>query len=121
MLNFTRRICRFYIRERMRSAGLADEHRVTLGEVRGNFRLPVKLDKATVTVISIAGRNTFGDNGTLCILSDVNHLRTCISLLLFICYSNRVELTNRVVSLQNDTWVLQCNGRTCLELCPGYL
>src|SRR5690625_7452134 len=99
MLNFTRRICRFYIRERMRSAGLADQHRVTLGGAPGIFRLPVKLDKATVTVIRIAGRNPLGDTGTLGILSDVNHLRTSISLLLLSCYSTSIYLSDRRVSL----------------------
>ena len=49
----------------------------------------------------------------------MNHLRTSICLLIIIGYRYRIELCGRIVSTQNTAWILPCNGRASLYLCPG--
>ena len=51
----------------------------------------------------------------------MNHLRTGVRLLLIVRDSNRVELTNRIVSLEYTTRVLPCDRRSGLNLRPRNL
>ncbi|WVZ12517.1 hypothetical protein V8G54_017047 [Vigna mungo] len=69
----------------------------------------------------MSNRYTLGDNPTPCVLPFVYHLGTCISLLIVIRQSNRIELPNTIISLQHNTRILPRDRRTRLHLRPRYL
>ena len=67
----------------------------------------------------MSGRNTFADNRTAGILTQMNHLRARIRLLVVIRHCHTIEFSRRVISRQNTGRVFPRNSRTCLHLCPG--
>ena len=69
----------------------------------------------------MSGRNTLGDNRTLGIFAQMDHLGTCIGLLVVVGHGYRVEFTDRIVASQDTTGILPGDGRTGLYLRPGDL
>ena len=51
----------------------------------------------------------------------MHHLSTGIGLLAIIRQGDRIELANRLVTLQQNTWVFPGNRRTGFHLCPRNL
>ena len=49
----------------------------------------------------MSGRDTFADNGTTGILTQMNHLRTRIRLLVIIRHRHTVEFSRGIISSQN--------------------
>ena len=69
----------------------------------------------------MTSRYALGDDGAACVLPKVCHLGSGIGLLISLGKGHGVELTYRVVPLQDNARVLPGNGRTCLHLCPRNL
>ena len=69
----------------------------------------------------MTGRNTFRHDRTFRILTQVDHLRSGICLLVIVGYSNRIELSDRIIAGQDATRVFPGNGRTGFHLCPRNL
>ena len=105
---------------RVGAALVADEQRVALGEIPGVVGSGHHLDQAAVGGAALSGRDALGDDGALGVLPDVNHLGAGVGLLVVVHQGHRVELSYRVVSLQDDTGVLPSYGRAGLNLGPGY-
>ena len=49
----------------------------------------------------------------------MDHLRTCVGLLIVVRHSNRIEFGLRIVATQNTRGILPGDSRTRLYLCPG--
>src|SRR5574344_797585 len=62
--------------------------------------------------------DTFADNGTSGVLTEMNHLRTGIGLLIIVCYGNRVEFGRRIVAGKNTGWIFPSDSRTGFDLRP---
>ena len=66
----------------------------------------------------MTGREALGDNSAARVLPDVDHLRPGVGLLVIIGESDRVELTHRVVTLQDAARIFPGDGRSGLHLRP---
>ena len=119
MLHNRRFIMDIHIRESMRTALITQQQRVALTIVTRIIRLLSYTHQATVRVLTMSGRNTFADNRTASILTQMNHLRARIRLLVVIRHRHTIEFSRRVISRQNTGRVFPRNSRTCLHLCPG--
>ena len=69
----------------------------------------------------MTSRDTLRNDGTLGVLTHVNHLGTGISLLIVVGNGYAVELSYRVVATQDAGRILPGNRRTCLYLSPAQL
>ena len=119
MLHNRRLIMDIHIREGMRTALVTQQQRVALTIVTRIIRLLSYTHQAPVRVLTMSGRDTLADNGTTGILTQMNHLRTRIRLLVVVRHRHTVEFRRRVISRQNTGRVFPRNSRTCLYLCPG--
>ena len=109
------------VRERVRAASIADKHRIALRVVASARRLREHLHAAAIRVVSFAGRDALRDDVRACVLADVDHFRTGVGLLTVIDYRHAIELTNRVVTLQNHARIFPGDRRSGLDLRPGNL
>src|SRR3954471_18883991 len=121
VLHAGRRVLDINVGERMRPALIADQHRVALREVAGVVRPLEDAHRAPVGVLAVAGRDPLGHDGALGVLADVDHLGAGVGLLVPLGQSDRVELADRVVSLEDHARVLPGDRRAGLHLRPGDL
>ena len=105
----------------MGATGRTQQQTVALAMVTGTFRTRRYFHQATVTVLAMTGRNTFRHDRTFRILTQVDHLRSGICLLVIVGYSNRIELTDRIIAGQDTTRVFPGNGRTGFHLWRPYV
>src|SRR5205807_482742 len=76
---------------------------------------------ASIAVLAVPGGDALRDDGALRVLADVDHLGAGVGLLIVIGNGHRVELANRVVTLQDATGILPGDRRAGLDLRPGDL
>ena len=86
--------------------------------ITSTFRTWRNLHQTSVTILTMTGRYSFWDNCTPGILSQMNHLCSCISLLIIIRYGDWIKLAYRMITSQDTTRIFPCNRRTCLYLSP---
>ena len=119
MLQRGGRVTAFDIREGMGAALIADQQRVALGKVARAFCPRADPYQAAIGVLATAGGNTLGDNRTLGVLAQMNHLGAGVGLLAATGQRHGIELTDRVVTAQNHTRVFPGDGRAGFHLSPG--
>lgn len=74
------------------------------------------LHQPSVCITGRTSRNALRDDTAASILSDMDHLGASICLLLLIGKRHTVELSNTVVALEDDTWILPSDSRASLHL-----
>ena len=87
-------IAHLNIRYRMRATLIPDQKRIALREVTCTSSTRHNLDQPTISAVSVACGNAFGDNPALGVLTHVDHLRPSVSLLKIVGDSDGVELTH---------------------------
>src|ERR1700674_362995 len=114
-------IAHFYVRHRMRAALVTDEERVATGKVPRVIGAGHDADEAAISVLRLAGGDALGDDRAAGVLADVDHLRAGVGLLMVVDKRHRVELSDRIVALQDAARVLPGNGGARLHLRPADL
>ena len=92
MLHHSCLVCIFYVREGVGSTLVADQKAVALGEVARIVSSGHHLHKTAVAVLAASGRNTLADDAAACVAAYVDHLCSCVSLLIIVCHGHRIEL-----------------------------
>ena len=110
-----------HIWEGMRSAITTQQQGVAGTVVAGIVGIGCGTNQTTIGILAMTSRDTLRDDGTLGVLTHVNHLGTRISLLIVVGNSHTVELSHRVVTTQDAGRILPGNRRTCLYLSPAQL
>ena len=110
-----------HVWEGMRSAIAAQQQGVAGTVVTGIICIGCSTNQSTIGILAMSCRDTLRDDGTLGVLTHVNHLGTGISLLIVVGNSHAVELCHRVVATQDAGRILPGNRRTCLYLSPTQL
>src|SRR5690606_27253842 len=100
------------------AAAVADQHRVALREVAGVVGTLEDLDHAAVGVLSATGRDALGNDRRARVLADVDHLGAGVGLLAPVGHRHRVELADRIVTLQDAARVLPGDRRAGFDLGP---
>src|SRR6266566_1593944 len=121
VLHDRRAVAHVDVREGVRPALVADEHRVTLRVVPRALGTLHDFYEPAIGVLPAARRNSFRHDRRARVLAEVNHLRAGVSLLLVARYRDRVELTDRVVALENAAGILPRDRRPGFDLGPGDL
>src|SRR6266566_4035210 len=121
VLHDRRAVAHVDVREGVRPALVADEHRVTLRVVPRALGTLHDFYEPAIGVLPAARRNSFRHDRRARVLAEVNHLRAGIGLLLVARYRDRVELTDRVVALENAAGILPRDRRPGFDLGPGDL
>ncbi len=106
------------IRESVRAARGAEQQAVALAVVARTDGTGRNLYQPTVAVLAVPCRNSFGNNGAAGILSEMNHLRTRVCLLVIVRYGNRIELADGIIPREDATRVFPCDGGTRFHLRP---
>src|SRR3954467_3439195 len=119
MFDGGRRVLYVDVRERVRPTTVADKHRVALSVVASPGSLRQHLYQSAVAVLTLTGGNALGNNGAPGVFPDVNHFGAGVGLLLAIHHGHGVELTHRVVTLEDDAGIFPGDGRSRLDLGPG--
>ena len=86
--------------------------------VTGAFRTGGHLYQSPIAILAMTGRDTLGYDRTFRILTQMDHLRTRIGLLVIIGHGNRVKLTYRVITRQDTARIFPSDRRTGLYLRP---
>ena len=110
-----------HVWEGMCSAIATQQQRVAGTVVAGIISIGCSTNQTTIGVLAMTSRNTLRDDGTLGVLTHVNHLGTGIGLLIVVGNSYTVELSYRVVATQDTGRILPGNRRTRLYLSPAQL
>ena len=86
--------------------------------ITGSFRTGGHLHQPPIAILAMTGRDALGYDRTFRILTQMDHLRTRIGLLVIIGYGNRVKLTYRVITRQDTARIFPSDSRTGLYLRP---
>ncbi len=105
----------------MRTAVLAEQQAVALGEVAHAFRLRRNADEAAIGVLALAGRDALGHDGRAAALAIVDHLGAGIGLLVIVGDGDRVELADRILTIEHAARILPRHGRAGFDLGPADL
>ena len=108
-----------HVREGVRTAFIAQEERVALAVVAGVLGVKTHLDESAVRVLAMSGGDTFGDDARAGVLTDVDHLRACVRLLVVIGERYGVELRGGIIAFEDAGRVFPRDGGAGLDLCPG--
>src|SRR5580658_10424366 len=118
VLHLRRGVLHLDVRKGVRAALVADQQRVALRVVTRAGCTLLDFHQAAIGVLPVARRDALRDDRALRVLADVDHLRSGIGLLIIVGQRHGVELTHRVVALQNAAGILPGNRRTGLNLRP---
>ena len=119
MFHYRCLIMNIHIWESMCTALISQQQRVTLAVITSVIRFLRYTDQSAIRILAVTGRNTFADNCTTGILTEMNHLRTCIRLLVVISHSHRIKFCCRIITCQDTGRIFPGNRRTGFHLCPG--
>src|SRR5690606_10113408 len=111
----------FNIRERMCATAVADQQGVALAKVTRFVCMRPYFDQTSIAVVTSSCRYTFRYNFGTGVLTEVYHLRTRVGNLLVPRHRDGIELTNGVISFEDNAGILPRDGRAGLHLCPGDL
>ena len=82
----------------MCSALFADEKRIALSIVARFLCTRVHSHETAVCVRTLTGTNALRDNRATRIFAEMNHLGSCVSLLMVVCERDGVELADRIIA-----------------------
>ena len=94
-------VCILDERESMRATSVANQKAVALGVVAGIVCPGEHLDKASVAVLAVPGRNSLADDAASGIFPDVYHLGAGVRLLEVVGNCHRVELRRGIVAFED--------------------
>ena len=100
------------------TAGLAEQERIALRVVAYTLSAREHLDHATIGVLGVTCRDTFGDDTRARVASDMDHLGAGVGFLVVVGDSHRIEFSLTVVAFEHAGGIFPGDGRTCLDLCP---
>src|SRR3972149_4685058 len=121
VLHLGRRFLHLDVREGEGGAVGANQEGVALGVVPGVLRAFEDAHLAAIGVPSTACGNPLRDDRRAGVLSEVDHLRSCVRLLAVVRHGDGIELPDRVVPLEDTARVLPRDRATRLDLGPGDL
>ena len=121
MLHRRRVVAHLDVRKGVRAALVAHEHRIALRVVPGVHRLRQHLHLAAIAVLPVARADALAHDVRLRVPADMDHLRARVGLLAVVHHRDAVELTGRVVALEDHTRVLPRDGRAGFHLRPADL
>ena len=75
-------------------------------------------EQAAIRVLTVTGGNALGDDRTLRVLADMDHLGARIRLLIVVRQRNGIEFTGGIVAHENTARVLPRDRGTRLDLRP---
>ena len=105
----------------MRTAFVAEQQGVTLTVITCTGSFLRHTNQSPVGILRMSGRDTFTDDGTAGVLTQMNHLRTRVRLLMIVGHGYGVELCRRVVTGKDAARILPRNGTSRLHLRPREL
>src|SRR6185437_5857153 len=105
----------------MRAAAVADQKRITGGEIARAGRLAVRRHQSAIGVLRDAGRDPLGNDPAGGVLAEMDHLGPGIDLLVAVRDRDRIEFAARVVAAQDAARIFPGDGRAGLDLGPGDL
>src|SRR6185437_11074487 len=105
----------------VRTALIADQERVAVGEVARALGLAMGGDETAIGVLRTPGGDALGDDATRRVLAEVQHLGAAIDLLIAVRDGDRIELAARIVAAQDAARILPGDGRAGLDLRPRNL
>src|SRR3990172_3102541 len=118
MLKDSRAVSHINVWESVSSALVSQQQRIALRVIACIGSIGHDLDQSAIGIVPVSSRNSLRNDGASGILSNMNHLRPGISLLVVVGKGYRVKFANRVFSLQNAAGILPGDGRTGFHLCP---
>src|SRR2546426_61011 len=121
VLHRGRAVAHVDVRERVRSASIADQHRIALRVIPRLLRPLQDLHESAVGVLAAARRDALRHDRGAGVLAHVDHLGARVRLLAVVGHGHRVELADRVVALQDAPGILPGDRRARLHLRPGDL
>ena len=107
-----------HVREGVCAALIAQEERVALAVVAGVLGMKTHLDESAVRILAMSGGDTFGDDARAGVLTDVDHLRARVRLLVVISERYGVELRGGIIAFEDAGRVFPGDGGTGLDLRP---
>ena len=119
MFNFGTVVLHLDIRKGMCAALIANQHGITLRVVTCTLSGWCDPHQTAIAAVRASRRNTFADDGTARIFSEMNHFRARVCLLKIVSNSHRIKFTDRIIPTQNTRWIFQRNCRAGFHLCPG--
>src|SRR2546422_1010450 len=118
VLHDRRTVAHVDVGERVRPALVADEHRVALRVVARPLRALQDLHEPAVRVLPVTRGDPLRHDRRARVLPQVDHLRASVRLLAVVGHRDRVELTDRVITLQDASRVLPGDRGPGLHLRP---
>ena len=118
MLQLGAIVAAFYIREGMRPAVRADQHRIALGIVAGVGGGRHDFDQPAIAVLAVSGGDPFRDDGRAGVLADMDHFGAGVRLLMAAGQRHRKEFADRVIAAQDAAGVFPGDGRAGFRLGP---
>src|SRR5262249_13064718 len=103
---------------RMRAALVTDQKRVALGVIARTLRTLKDLHLPSVGILPMTCGDSLRDDCAAGALSQVDHFRAGVGLLIIVGQRDGVKLTDRVVTLQNATRIFPGDCRPSLDLRP---
>ena len=94
MLHMSSGVVDFYVWKCMGTALIPEQHRIALRVIPCLCCVPANLNKATISILPMPGRNSLRHNIAAGVLADVDHLCASVSLLSFPGQRDGIELTN---------------------------
>src|SRR6516164_2395064 len=102
----------------MRAAFVTQKQGITLRVITRAGGPLHNLYQTTIGILSMPGGDPFRDDGTLCVLTHMDHFGAGIRLLIVIRQRDRIEFAYGIVALQNAAWILPGDRRARLHLRP---
>src|SRR4029453_553395 len=103
----------------MRTALVADEERIAVGEIARAFGFAMCRHEAAVGIVGFPRGDALGDYAAHGVLAEMQHLGAAIDLLVTVRDGNRIELAARIVATQDAARIFPGDCRAGLHLGPG--
>src|SRR5260370_33734090 len=121
MLHPRRGVLHFDVGKGVRAALVADQQRVALRVVTRSPSAFQNLHYATISVLTMSRGDSLRHNRAARVLSNMDHLRAGVGLLVIVGQRNGVKLADRVVALKNATRIFPGDCGASFYLRPGNL
>ncbi|MNE29673.1 hypothetical protein D3C80_1231630 [compost metagenome] len=109
MFKLSRIVTALHIREGVRAAVGANQHRVALGKVACVGGRRHDFHQAAIAVLAVPGGDPFRDDRRFGVFADVNHLGAGVGLLMTAGQRHGVEFADGVIAAQNAARVFPGN------------
>ena len=121
MLDLGRGIANLDIGHGVRAAVLAEQQRIALGEIADPFGARRNADQPAVGVLALAGADPLRHDGRAAAPPVVDHLGAGIGLLVIVGHRDRIELTDRILAVEDAAGIFPGDRAAGLDLGPADL